>query len=106
MPDPEVYKGDRDGLDRFIFQVENKFFMEPNRFDSDLTKIRYTGLFLDGKASKWYWSYHLQISSKDAYRVRGVRDLEPKFASWDYFEACLRSSFGERITRGKRRRGT
>ena len=98
-PDPKVYKGDPDDLNRFLLQVENKFVMEPNRFDTDLIKIRYTGQLLDGKAYKWYQSYHLQISPKDAYRVRGLRTLDPKFASWDRFEASLRSSFGERVTR-------
>ena len=98
-PDPKVYKGDPDDLNRFLLQVENKFVMEPNRFDTDLIKIRYTGQLLDGKAYKWYQSYHLQISPKDAYRVRGLRALDPKFASWDRFEASLRSSFGERVTR-------
>src|SRR3979411_1503714 len=56
-------------------------------------------LTIDGKAHKWYKSYHLQISSKDAYRVRGIRQLDPTFATWERFEASLRSSFGERITR-------
>jgi hypothetical protein len=98
-PDPKPFKGEAEDLDRFLLQLENKFSMEPSRFESDLIKIRYTGQLLEGKAYKWYKSYHLQISSRDAYRVRGIRELDPTYASWDRFEASLRSSFGERITR-------
>ena len=73
--------------------------MEPTRFESDLIKIRYTGQLLEGKAYKWYKSYHLQISSRDAHRVRGARDLDPEYSSWEWYEASLRSSFGKHITR-------
>src|SRR6266550_4256858 len=100
-PDPKCFKGDPEDLDRFLHQLEDKFCLEPNRFTSDVTKIRYTGQRLEGKAYKWYRSYHLQISSRDAYRVRGIRELDPQYASWDRFESALRSSFGERITRAQ-----
>ena len=98
-PDPKHFSGDPEDLDRFLIQLENKFTMEPRRFKTDVMKIRYTAQLLDGKAHKWYKSYHLQISSKDAYRVRGIRELDPIYATWERFEASLRSSFGERITR-------
>ena len=101
VPDPEPFKGDPEDLDRFILQVENKFVMEPTRFGTDVIKIRYTGQLLKDKAYRWYKAYHLQISSRDAFRVRGTYDLDPQFASWDRFEASLRSSFGERITRAQ-----
>ena len=98
-PDPKAFKGEADDLDRFLQQLENKFSMEPRRFRSDLNKIRFTGQLLEGKAAKWYKSYHLQISSREAFRVRGIRELDPVYARWDRFEASLRASFGERITR-------
>lgn len=101
VPDPECFKGDPEDLDRFLLQVENKFDMEPFRFSTDVIKIRYAGQLLKDKAYRWYRAYHLQISSKDAYRVRGSRELDPQFASWDRFEASLRSSFGERVTRAQ-----
>jgi len=33
--------------------------------------------------------------------VRGSAELDPQFASWDRFEASLRASFGERVTRAQ-----
>ena len=98
-PDVEVYKGEPEDLNRFLLQAENKFVMEPKRFRTDLLKIRYAGQRMQGKAHKWYESYHLQISYKDAFRVKGLRELDPRFATWERFEASLRSLFGERITR-------
>lgn len=98
-PDPKHFKGDPEDLDRFLHQLEDKFSLEPARFAEDITKIRYTGQRLEGKAYKWYRAYHLQISHRDAFRIRGVRELDPQYASWDRFESALRSSFGERITR-------
>ena len=52
-------------------------------------------------AYKWYKSYHLHISSHDAFRVRGTRELDPQYAKWERFESALRASFGERITRAQ-----
>ena len=51
------------------------------------------------RAYKWYRAYHLQISSRDATRIRGDIEPDPQYASWDRFEASLRATFGERITR-------
>src|SRR6266550_8717102 len=76
-PDPKCFKGDPEDLDRFLHQLEDKFCLEPNRFTSDVTKIRYTGQRLEGKAYKCYRSYHLQISLREAYRVRGIQELDP-----------------------------
>lgn len=99
VADPKAFKGEPEDLDRFLHQLEDKFSMESSRFRSDIVKIRYTGTRLEGKAYKWYRSYHLHISSRDAFRVRGIHELDPQYASWDRFEASLRASFGERITR-------
>ena len=41
--------------------------MEPKRFRTDLMKIRYAGQRMQAKAHKWYESYHLQISYKNAF---------------------------------------
>lgn len=96
---PKTFKGDPEDLTRFLIQLENKFQAEKKKYASDLSRIRYAANLFEGKVAKWYESYHLQISPKDALRVRGTVDLDPKFATWDYFEASLRSSFGQRITR-------
>jgi hypothetical protein len=99
ISDPKPFKGDPKDLDRFLIHLENKFSAEPNRFKEDIIKIRFAAQLLEDKAHRWYKSYHLQISEKDAYRVRGVRQLDPRYATWERFEASLRTSFGERITR-------
>ena len=94
---PKYFKGDPEDLDRFLHQLEDKFSLEPSRFKTDIFRIRYTGSRLEGKAYKWYKSYNLHISSHDAFRVRGTRELDPQYAKWERFEAALRASFGERI---------
>ena len=66
-PDTDPFKGDPEDLDRFLTQLEDKFLMEPNRFSTDLMKIKYAGQRLKDKAYQWYRSYHLQISKRDAY---------------------------------------
>lgn len=34
-PDPKPFKGEPDGLDRFLLQLENKFILEPSRLDTN-----------------------------------------------------------------------
>ena len=63
VADPKHFKGDPEDLDRFLHQLEDKFSLEPSRFKTDIFRIRYTGSRLEGKAYKWYKSYHLHISS-------------------------------------------
>ena len=48
-----------------------------------------------------FHTYHLQISQRDALRVRGTREFDPQYAKWERFEAALRASFGERIARAQ-----
>ena len=80
-PDIDPFKGDLEDLDRFLLQLEDKFSMEPNRFSTDLMKIKYAGQRLKDKAYMWYRSYHLQISQRDAYRVAGIVELDPRYAN-------------------------
>ena len=54
---------------------------------------------MKNRAYKWYRAYYLQISSRDATRIRGDIELDPQYASWDRFEASLRATFVKRITR-------
>ena len=96
---PEPFTGDPEDLERFLLQVDNKFEMEPNRFHDEVRKIRYAGQLLKDSVHKWYRAYHLQISERDATRVRGPIDLDPRYADWDRFEATLRATFDERVTR-------
>ena len=76
--DPEQFNGDSEGLERFLLHVDNKFEMEPNQFHDDVRKIRYAGQLMKDRADKWYRSYHLQISERDATRIRGHIDLISK----------------------------
>src|SRR6266699_3889265 len=39
VKDPEPFKGDPEDLERFLLQLENKFEMEPNRYNDDVRKI-------------------------------------------------------------------
>ena len=39
------------------------------------------------------------ISMRDATSVQGPIDLDTRYADWDRFEATLRATFGERVTR-------
>ena len=89
VKDPEPFTGDSEDLERFLLQVDNKFEMEPNRFRDDVRKIRYAGQLMKDRAHKWYRAYHLQISERDAIRVRGPIELDPCYADWDRFEATL-----------------
>ena len=99
VSDPDPFKGDPEDLERFLLQITNKFIMEPRRFLDDVRKVRFAGQLMKDRAYKWYRAYHLQISSRDATRIRGDIELDPQYASWDRFEASLRATFGERITR-------
>ena len=99
VSDPDPFKGDPEDLERFLLQITNKFIMEPRLFSDDVRKIRFAGQLMKDRAYKWYRAYHLQISSRDATRIRGDIELDPQYASWDRFEASLRATFGERITR-------
>jgi hypothetical protein len=92
VKDPEPFKGEPEDLERFLLQLENKFAMEPVRYGDDVRKIRYAGQLMKDRAHKWYRSYHLQISLRDATRVHGPVDLDPRFANWDLFEASLRAT--------------
>ena len=65
--------------------MDNKFEMEHNRFRNDVGKIRYAGQLMKDRAHKWYWTYHQQISARDATRVRGPSNQEPRYADWDRF---------------------
>ena len=95
-PDPKAFKGEADDLDRFLQQLENKFSMEPRRFESDLNKIRFTGQLLEGKAAKWYKSCDGCVP-----RARSLRDTLAGFAESRSLE---RSGFVSR--RRTRARGT
>ena len=99
VKDPELFSGDPKDLERFLLQVDNKFEMEPNRFRNDVQKIRNAGQLMKDRAHKWYRAYHLQISERDATRVRGPINLDPRYADWDRFEATFKATFGERVTR-------
>ena len=70
VADPKDFKGDPEDLDQFLHQLKVKFSLEPSRFKTDIFQIRYTGSWLEGKAYKWYKSYHLHISSPDAWNRR------------------------------------
>ena len=99
LKDPMPFTGDPEDLKRFLLQVDNKFDMEPNRFRDDVRKIRYAGQLMKDRAHKWYRAYHLQISERDATKVRGPIDLDPRYTDWDRFEATLRATFGVRVIR-------
>ena len=99
VKDPEPFTGDPEDLERFFLQVDNKFEVEPNGFRDDIRKIRYAGQLMKDRAHKWYRAYHFQISKRDATRVRGPIDQDPRYADWDRLEATLRVTFGERVTR-------
>ena len=89
VADPKHFKGDPEDLDRFLHQLEDKFSLESSQFKTEIFRIRYTGSRLEGKAYKWYKSYHLHISSHDAFRIRETRELDPQYAKWDRFESAL-----------------
>ena len=99
MKDSEPFTGDPEDLERFLLQVNNKFEMELNRSCNDVRKIRYAGQLMNDGAHKWYRAYYLQFCERNATRVRGPIDLDPRYANWDRFEATLRATFGERDTR-------
>ena len=101
VSDLDPFKGDPADLDRFLLQITNKFIMEPRRFSDDVRKIRFACQLMKDRAYKWNRVYHLQISSRDATRIRGDIELDPQYASWDRFEAAQRATFGEKITRKK-----
>ena len=81
VSDPDPFKGDPEDLERFLLQITNKFIMEPRRFSDDVRKIRFAGQLMKDRAYKWYRAYHLQISSRDATRIRGDIELDPQYAS-------------------------
>ena len=81
VSDPDPFKGDHEDLERFLLQITNKFIMEPRRFSDDVRKIRFAGQLMKDRAYKWYRAYHLQISSRDATRIRGDIELDPQYAS-------------------------
>ena len=93
VKDPEPFTGDPEDLERFLLQVDNKFEMEPNRFCDDVWKIRYAGQLMKDRAHKWYRACHLQISERDAIRVLGHIDLNPRYTNLDRFETTLRATF-------------
>jgi hypothetical protein len=65
-----------------------------NRVTNDLDKIRIAGMLCDGKAGKWYETYGLKIDRDMAMRIYGKWVEDPKFMTWDHFEATLRDSHG------------
>jgi hypothetical protein len=100
-PQPSKFKGEAHDVDRFLRQCENVFILEASSFQSDSTKIRYTGNLLEGSTVvNWYEAYHNLIDQGAANRAAGHQvELDPHWTSWDRFTHSFRSSFGDRVTR-------
>jgi hypothetical protein len=65
-----------------------------------MDRILSVAMLLEDRAAEWYGSYLCKIDPEEARRVHGRHvTLDPSYATWEKFEACLRSSFGGRIDR-------
>jgi hypothetical protein len=91
---PTVFTGAHGEVERFLTELGDHFYV--NIVSNDLDKIRIAGMLCDGKAGKWYGIYQLKIDRDMAMRVYGKWVEDPKFMTWDHFEATLRDSHGGR----------
>jgi hypothetical protein len=98
-PLPKTFTGADGDVERFIRQLADYFGLA--RVTDDLDKIRTAGMLCDGKAGGWYETYRLKIDRNMAMRVLGKWVEDPKFQTWDHFEATLRDSHGGRLRRQK-----
>lgn len=98
-PDADRFDGTPEDLDLFLRQCRTKFRMEPRKFHTDLLKISYASLRLTGNAAKWYAQYCIKIDPEEQIRLGHMVEIDPQFATWDYFERSLRTSFGQRLNR-------
>jgi hypothetical protein len=92
------FKGVHGDLDRFLRALKAHFRLA--RIDDDMDRILSVAMLLEDRAAEWYGSYLCKIDPEEARRVHGRNvTLDPSYATWEKFEACLRSSFGGRIDR-------
>jgi hypothetical protein len=96
---PRTFSGTDGDVERFILQLGD--YLGLVRITDDLDKIRTAGMLCDGKAGHWYETYRLKIDRRMAMRVLGKWVEDPKFQTWDHFEATLRDSHGGRPRRQK-----
>jgi hypothetical protein len=96
-PLPKTFTGADGDVERFIRQLTDYFGLA--RVTDDLDKIRTAGMLCDGKAGYWYETYRLKIDRSMAMRVLGKWVEDPKFQTWEHFEATLRDSHGGRRLR-------
>jgi hypothetical protein len=89
-PLPKTFTGADGDVEWFIRQLADYFGLA--RVTDDLDKIRTAGMLCDGKAGGWYETYRLKIDRNMAMRVLGKWVEDPKFQTWEHFEA--RSDLG------------
>jgi len=79
--DPDSFSGRKRSQFRiFMKQCESVFHARSSEFDTDSTKISYTGTYLTDEALEWY------------------HDLLPEidqFETWDQFKELMHKSFGD-----------
>lgn len=99
VPDVDRFDGTPSKLDAFLRQLRIKFRIEAHKYPDDMIKISYAAIRLSGPAEKWYGQYCLKFDPVEQRRLGRAIQVDPLYATWDYFERALRTSFGQRLTR-------
>jgi hypothetical protein len=88
IPDPPMFSGDRKELLPFLTKCQLKFEGQPSRFQTERSKILYTGSRLEGTAFSWFQPLIAQYPA-------GSESAPPELASFNTFVEALTSVYGD-----------